>query len=116
MDPSKDRIGLDSVAHVMADLLAGMDAEEVLIWCRPVRGGAELVSRAGRPAAGPLPMPELESGFAGTRFTDQGHLVVAALDACDGQLVIAARRQAPFAQRDAQALRAVLHALVASRI
>ncbi|WP_146216978.1 hypothetical protein [Falsiroseomonas bella] len=107
---------MDSITHILADLLAGMDAQEVMLWRRAVPAPAELLCRVGRPADGALPFPDVENGFAGTRFTEQGHLALAALDAPGGLLVIAARRDAPFGDRDAKALRSVLHALAVSKI
>lgn len=98
-----------TVSQILADLLAGLNAEQAALHERSADGGRHLLLCIGHGCAAPAGwLPELADGAVTQTEDGDGHLALAAMAAPGGQLVLAVRRARPLAARDLRLLRAVL--------
>lgn len=99
-----------ALPQVLADLVAGLGAEEAVLYRSLPAGDLEVVCGIGVSAM-PAVLPPLIDGEMTQLPGPQGYAALAAADAVRGCLILAARRPAPFDGAECHALRATVRAL-----
>jgi hypothetical protein len=103
-----------ALPRVLADLMAGLGAEEAALYRTAPGGAPVVVGLAGRAVPPPATLPALEDGGMAQLAGAQGHLALAAAAVPGGSLTLAVRRVGTFAEAELRLIRAALRALALS--
>jgi hypothetical protein len=101
---------MNGLPQVLADLLAGLGAEEAVLY-RALPGSVPEIVCAVGTSAMPTRLPPLTDGDMTQLPVQQGHAALAAAEGAQGRFILAVRRPARFDQAQCRAVRATVRAL-----